>query len=77
MSVANIKPWFAIDLQRVLSSIYITGITSRGNPMSEEEKQEHLGFISGLSAFAMFVGVNPASFLSPQDVARIKERINP
>lgn len=65
-SVADIKPHFAIpDLYNTVSSLYFT--FCQVNPNRNNEKYR-AGFISGLAAFALQVGINPATFLSENDL---------
>lgn len=61
--VSDIKPWFREDLARTLMSIYFAGKANQ-----RREDLYRAGFAAALSNVALAVGVNPESFLSPEDV---------
>lgn len=59
-NVSDIKPWFRDDIARTLASIYFANTSGQADYRK--------GFAAALSSVALAVGVNPASFLSPEDV---------
>lgn len=67
-NVSDIKPWFREDLARTLMSIYFAG---KANQRREENYQA--GFAAALSSVALAVGVNPESFISPEDIKLIRK----
>lgn len=72
-NVADIKPWFREDISRTLMSIYFASIQTFP-PVStfEQEEAYRKGFAAALSSVALAAGVNPQSFLMPEDVQRLK-----
>lgn len=77
--VSDIKPWFREDIARTLASIYFASNPSLGpSPIGEgqERQSEREGYLTGfaaaLASVALAVGVNPESFLSPEDLQRLR-----
>lgn len=70
-NVSDIKPWFREDIARTLMSIYFASVAS-GSAKSESDEQFRVGFATALSSVALAVGVNPETFLAPEDVKLIK-----
>lgn len=70
-NVSDIKPWFREDIARTLMSIYFASVTSSKH-RSEENEHYREGFASALSSVALAVGVNPETFLAPEDVQLLK-----
>lgn len=70
-NVSDIKPWFREDLARTLMSIYFASATNR-LPKSNENEEYRVGFAAALSSVALAVGVNPESFLAPEDIQRLQ-----
>ena len=70
-NVSDIKPWFREDIARTLMSIYFA---SAANSAAHTSDNEHyrVGFAAALSSVALAVGVNPESFLAPEDVQRLR-----
>lgn len=67
-NVADIKPWFRDDLERVLAGVYFAaqhGVSDRG---------VRLGIALTLSALCVVLGIKPESILSPEDVQLLKSR---
>jgi len=64
--MSDLKPWFREDLARVLMSIYFTSVTARSG--SSRTAEFRSGFAAALSSVAINIGVNPDSFLAPEDV---------
>lgn len=71
-NVSDIKPWFRDDIARTLMSIYFASQGSRHQTGSGEYET---GFAAALSSVALAVGVNPESFLSPEDIQRLKRGV--
>lgn len=73
-NVSEIKPWFREDLARVLMSIYFSS-QSAPAPLGDVAQREgyEKGFAAALAAVALAVGVNPESFLSPEDIQRLRK----
>lgn len=74
--MSDIKPWFRDDLTRTLASIYFA---SKANPtpspspsMQDGDGNYQRGFAAALASVALAVGVNPESFLSPEDLQRLR-----
>lgn len=82
-NVSDIKPWFREDLARTLMSIYFAskcGTPPRPSPNDKEQERNlereqayETGFAAALSSVALAVGVNPESFLAPEDVQRLRK----
>lgn len=80
-NINDIKPWFQDDLARTLMSIYFaskSGTPPRPSPNIEvrdleREQAYSTGFAAALSSVALAVGVNPESFLSPEDIQRLRK----
>lgn len=68
-NVSDIKPWFREDLARALMSIYFA---SCGGGRRDAD-QYRVGFAAALSSVALAVGVNPESFLSPEDIQLLRK----
>ncbi|TXH10094.1 MAG: hypothetical protein E6R03_15865 [Hyphomicrobiaceae bacterium] len=71
-NVADIKPWFRDDIARTLASIYFANTSGQQSAVGEADYRK--GFAAALSSVALAVGVNPTSFLSPEDVQLLKVR---
>ncbi len=78
-NVSDIKPWFREDLARMLMSVYFASTpsgTPRHLPQIQEQNLEEeayrKGFAAALASVALAVGVNPESFLSPEDIQRLR-----
>ena len=70
-SVADIKPRFANDdIYPMLSSLYFTFCQMNPN---RHDLNYRAGFIAGLAAFALQVGLNPTSFLSENDLNLLRK----
>jgi len=74
-NVNNVKPWFREDIARALMSIYFASTTANGNNTLSKEYRS--GFASALSSVAIMVGVNPESFLVPEDINRLRKTTSP
>lgn len=72
-NVSDIKPWFRDDLARTLMSIYFAS-ASNGAPRTDENDHYRVGFAAALSSVALAVGVNPESFLAPEDIQRLRSK---
>ena len=68
-TVVDIKPWFRDDLARTLASIYFA--SKSGGQRSADGYEA--GFAAALASVALAVGVNPESFLSPEDIQRLRK----
>ena len=72
-NVSDIKPWFREDLARTLMSVYFASKTAVSGQRSVVSGGEYeAGFAAALASVALAVGVNPESFLSPEDVQRLR-----
>lgn len=78
-NVSDIKPWFREDLARMLMSVYFASTpsgASRHLPQIQEQNLEEegyrKGFAAALASVALAVGVNPESFLAPEDIQRLR-----
>lgn len=67
----DIKPWFRDDLARTLMSIYFAS-AANGSAQNHGDENFQVGFAAALSSVALAVGVNPESFLRPEDVKRLQ-----
>ena len=70
-SVSDIKPWFRDTLQMLLSSLYF----SKKMTVNQNERNSVLdwvGYLDGLTAVALAVGINPASFITRDDIELMK-----
>lgn len=72
-SNSDIKPHFKADFLNTLSGLYLAFVTS--NPLRKNE-HARAGFMSGISAFALSVGVNPAAFMKADDIELVKKSQN-
>ncbi len=68
-NVTDIKPWFRDDIARTLMSIYFA---SAANGAQRTDNEYRIGFAAALSSVALAVGVNPESFLAPEDIQRLR-----
>jgi len=66
----DIKPWYRGDIAKTLMSIYFT---SKQNSKANESYE--LGFAAAIFSVALAVGVNPESFLSPEDIQKLRARV--
>lgn len=69
-SVADIKPRSEKDLFSMISSLYFTFCQMNPN---RHDLNYRAGFIAGLAAFALQVGLNPTSFLSENDLNLLRK----
>lgn len=58
-------------MARTLMSIYFAAATN-GSQRTEEYDNYRVGFAAALSSVALAVGVNPESFIAPEDIQRLK-----
>lgn len=70
-NVSDIKPWFREDIARTLMSIYFAS-ASNGTQRTSENEIYRAGFAAALSSVALAVGVNPETFLAPEDIQRLR-----
>ena len=70
-NVSDIKPWFRDDIARTLMSIYFAS-ASNGTQRTKENENYRVGFAAALSSVALAVGVNPETFLAPEDIQRLR-----
>lgn len=70
-NVSDIKPWFREDIARTLMSIYFASQSAQRSAISGQGEYE-AGFAAALSSVALAVGVNPETFLSPEDIQRLR-----
>jgi len=78
-NVSDIKPWFREDLARMLMSVYFAS-KSKPSPSFDYAakgaaplRMEEDGYSKGFAAaLALAVGLNPESFLSPEDIQRLR-----
>lgn len=70
-SVSDIKPWFRDTLQRVLLSLYF----ARKMTVNRNDRNSVLdwvGYLDGLAAVALHVGIDPGNFISRDDIELMK-----
>lgn len=67
-NVSDIKPWFREDIARMLMSIYFAASAAKRN-----DERFKAGFAAALSSVSLAVGVNPESFLSPDDIQLLRK----
>jgi len=67
----SIKSLSREDMARTLMSIYFAAATN-GTQRAQENDHYRVGFAAALSSVALAVGVNPESFLAPEDIQRLK-----
>lgn len=70
-NINTIKNWSREDMARTLMSIYFASITASGGQKIKESDYQ-IGFAAALSSVALAVGVNPESFIAPEDIQRLK-----
>lgn len=68
-NVSDIKPWFRDDIARTLMSIYFA--SAAGNQRTSDA-EFRAGFAAALSSVALAVGVNPETFITPEDIQRLR-----
>ncbi len=71
-NVSDIKPWFRDDFARTLGSIYFSFCTGE----KASDRQYRASFVSGLAAFALAVGVDIGSILSPEDMNLLAQKMS-
>lgn len=69
-NVSDIKPWFREDIARTLMSIYFA--SAANGSRTDDNEHYRVGFAAALSSVALAVGVNPESFLAPEDIQRLR-----
>ncbi len=67
----TIKNWSREDMARTLMSIYFA-VAANGSQRTEDNDHYRVGFAAALSSVALAVGVNPESFIAPEDIQRLK-----
>lgn len=67
-NVADIRPNFQEDIHRTLSGIYLPA------SVLMVDRSMRTGFALALLAVAVNYGINPESFLKPEDVQLIREQ---
>ena len=67
----TIKNWSREDMARTLMSIYFAS-ASNGTQRTSDNENYRVGFAAALSSVALAVGVNPESFLAPEDIQRLR-----
>ena len=70
-TVSDIKPWFREDIARTMMSIYFASLSSGLRDAGQHENYR-TGFATALSSVALAVGVNPESFLAPEDIQLLR-----
>ena len=70
-NVSNIKSWSREDIARTLMSIYFAS-AANGAQRTIENENYRVGFAAALSSIALAVGVNPETFIAPEDIQRLK-----
>ncbi|MBN8654855.1 MAG: hypothetical protein J0M11_03895 [Anaerolineae bacterium] len=65
-NVADIRPNFRDDIHRTLSGIYLPASVLMA------DRYMRTGFALALSSVAINYGINPSSFLKPEDVQLLK-----
>ncbi len=70
-NVIDLKPWFREDIARVLMSIYFASVTANSHASLNAEFRS--GFAAALSSVAINIGVNPESFLAPEDIRLLRQ----
>lgn len=71
-NISDIKPWFQDDIARTLMSIYFA---SQGGRRQAVAGEYETGFAAALSSVALAVGVNPETFLTPEDIQRLRQGV--
>lgn len=66
----DLRPWFREDIARVLVSVYFASVTTNMHTTPNEDFRT--GFASALSSIAIGIGINPESFLAPDDIKRLQ-----
>ena len=67
----SIKSLSREDMARTLMSIYFAS-ASNNTHQSTENEHYRVGFAAALSSVALAVGVNPESFIAPEDIQRLR-----
>jgi hypothetical protein len=70
-NAGDLRPWFREDIARVLMSIYFASAAS--NSRTSENDRYRSGFAAALSSVAINIGVNPESFLAPEDINLLRQ----
>lgn len=70
-NLSDIKPWFREDIGRTLMSIYFASKSGQRSAVSDQDYEA--GFAAALASVALAVGVNPESFLAPEDVQALRK----
>lgn len=76
--MTDIRPWYKDDIARILISSYSTAISASRQSngeygwTSDENAGYRRGFLASLVSVALAVGVNPESFLFPEDIQFIR-----
>ena len=68
---SDLRPWFREDITRVLMSVYFASATS--DSRTPDNDRYRSGFAAALSSVAINIGVNPESFLAPEDINLLRQ----
>lgn len=71
-NIADVKVWTKETLGNVLSSLYFTKKVTV-NTADRKSLLDWVGWLDGLAAVALYVGIQPGSFISPDDMKLMKE----
>lgn len=69
----NIKPWFRDDIARTLMSVYFASCANQDQSAAGGSNEYRKGFAAALASVSLAVGVNPETFLAPEDVQRLRK----
>lgn len=70
-NISDLRPWFREDLARVLMSVYFASAISDSRTTPNDRYRN--GFAAALSSVAINVGVNPETFLTPEDIVLLRQ----
>ena len=73
VNVNDIKPWMAQEIERLLASIYFASGFNRSDLSDPKRMSYRMGFVKALASIAIARGLNPESFLSPEDVRLLRK----
>lgn len=72
-NVSDIKPWTATEIERLLASIYYASGFNRSDLSDPRRMSYRMGFVKALASIAIARGLNPESFISPEDIQLLRK----
>lgn len=72
-NVADIKPWFDDDITHMLASVYFAAGFKKSDLEDKRLIVYRTGFVKALASVAVARGLNPETFISPEDIQLLRK----